>query len=77
MEYDFTLKLKLSEAEGDLDDLVARLRACDCDDALVGLGTPGRIALNFTRDAVSAERAIVSAFADVRQAIPAARLIEV
>ncbi len=47
-----------------------------CDDALVGVGQPGRIALDFTREARSASEAVLSAIKDVQRAIPGARLIE-
>lgn len=76
MEYIFTLKYQLSEEDSDLDDIVERLGAAGCDDALVGVGQPGRIALEFTREAESAEAALVSALADVKRAVPSARLIE-
>ena len=77
MEYDFTLKFKLPDASSDVDDLVERLGMAGCDDALVGIGIPGRVALNFSRSAKTAKAAISSALSDVKQAIPAARLIEV
>jgi predicted DNA-binding transcriptional regulator AlpA len=76
VEYTFTLKYQIVEPGTDLDELVDRLGACGCDDALVGIGLPGRIALEFTREANSAEAAVVSALADVKQAIPTAKLIE-
>lgn len=77
MDYDFTLKFKLPDASSDDDALIEQLGAAGCDDALVGLGIPGRIALNFTRAADSAQAAILSALADVKKAIPSAKLIEV
>ncbi|HEY2862899.1 MAG TPA: DNA-binding protein [Casimicrobiaceae bacterium] len=77
MEYDFTLKFKLATDDVDADLLVERLGEAGCDDALVGVGQPGRIALDFTREAKSAEAAIISALADVKKAIPDARLVEV
>ncbi len=76
MEYVFTLKYQLSDYDCDVDELVERLGAAGCDDALVGLGQPGRIALEFTREAESAEEALVSALANVKTAIPSAKLIE-
>ncbi len=76
MEYIFTLKYRLAEGAGDVDDLVERLGAGGCDDSLIGIGTPGRIALEFTRDAPDARTAMVSALQDVKRAIPTARLIE-
>lgn len=77
MEYSFTLKYKLSDQDCDPDALVERLGAAGCDDALVGVGQPGRLALEFSREASSAEDAIRSALADVKRAIPSVRLIEV
>ena len=77
MEYTFTLKYQLAEDDCDLDALVERLGEAGCDDALVGIGQPGRLALEFTREADSADAAVRSALADVRRAVPSARLIEV
>jgi predicted DNA-binding transcriptional regulator AlpA len=76
MEYTFTLKYQLLDGQCDLDDMMERLGASGCEDALVGMGQSGRIALEFTREAPSAQAAFVSALADVRRAIPDARLIE-
>lgn len=77
MEYFFTLKYQLTEHDRDLDAVVERLGEAGCDDALVGIGQPGRLALEFTRAADSAQVAVRSALADVKRAIPSARLIEV
>lgn len=77
MEYDFVLKFKLAERTVDMNDLVERLGKSGCDDAVVGIGQPGRIALDFTREADSAQQAIISALEDVKRAIPDAELIEV
>lgn len=76
MEYLFTLKYRLAEQDRDMDVLVERLGEAGCDDALVGIGQPGRVALEFTREADSAEAAVRSALADVKRAVPAAQLIE-
>jgi hypothetical protein len=75
MEYDFVLKFKLAEGSADANNLVERLGEAGCDDAVVGTGQPGRIALNFTREADSAQQAIISALEDVRRVIPDAELI--
>jgi len=77
MEYEFTLKYRLAPDDCDADELVERLGAAGCDDALIGIGQPGRIALDFSREARSARAAIVSAMMAVKQAIPTARLFEV
>lgn len=76
MEYTFTLKYQLSDDQYGRDELLERLGAAGCDDATVGVALPGRVALEFVREAPSAHMALVSALADVRRAVPAARLIE-
>jgi hypothetical protein len=77
MDYEFTLKYKLSEKHSDMDVLVEQLAEAGCEDALIGTGQKGRVALNFTRKAPSAKEAMFSALADVRQVIPDATLVEV
>lgn len=75
-QYDFTLRFELGQHDADPEQFVDKLLAAGCDDALIGLGRPGRIALDFTREASSADDAILSALADVQRAIPEAKLIE-
>jgi len=77
MEYEFTLRFRLVPEDGDADELVERLGAAGCDDAVIGVGQPGRVALDFSRAAGSAQAAIVSALRAVKKAIPTARLVEV
>lgn len=74
--YEFTLKYKISEADGDLDAIADLLYANGCDDALIGVGVAGRIALDFSREATSAEEAVFSAHHKVLSVIPDAMLIE-
>ena len=74
-EYEFTLKFGIP-ADLERDTLEARLFEAGCDDALVGTGQHGRLALTFTRDAASAEEAVDGALRDVRRAVPQARLVE-
>lgn len=76
MDYVFTLKYRLPPDETDMDALVERLAEAGCDDSLIGTGLPGRIALEFTREAASAHRALQSALRDVRRAVPGVELIE-
>jgi len=76
VEYDFVLKFRLAKGSARQQDLVERLGKAGCDDAVVGIGQPGRIALDFTREADSAEQAIISALEDVKRAVPDAELIE-
>jgi len=76
VEYIFTLKYQLADHDCDPDALVERLGAAGCDDALVGVGLPGRLALEFSREADGAEEAMRSALSDVKSAVSSARLIE-
>ena len=76
MEYEFTLKFKLADPEMSEDDIHLRLGEAGCTDALVGLGLPGYVGLEFIREAGSAEAAVLSALADVKTALPAAALVE-
>ena len=76
MEYVFTLKYRLATEDCDLDEIVERLGEAGCDDATVGVGQPGRIALLFSREGTSAFEALVSALKDVKRAVPSARLVE-
>ncbi|MBP0021366.1 MAG: DNA-binding protein [Cyanobacteria bacterium SBLK] len=75
-EYDFTLKFALPDDRDSPDDFVESLYAGGCDDALIGVGTQGYIALNFIREASSAYEAISSAIADVKKVIPSVTFIE-
>ncbi|OWJ62589.1 helix-turn-helix transcriptional regulator [Paraburkholderia caledonica] len=76
MEYTFTLKYKLAAQDCDLDAIVERLGEAGCDDATIGVGQPGRLALVFSREGTSALEALVSALSDVKEAVPSARLVE-
>jgi predicted DNA-binding transcriptional regulator AlpA len=75
-EYDFTLKFALRRPDADPDACVEALMREGCDDALIGIGKPGHIALNFIREASSAEEAVISALAAVKRAIPDCRFLE-
>lgn len=76
MEYTFTLKYKLAAQDCNLDAIVERLGEAGCDDATIGVGQPGRLALVFSREGTSALEALVSALGDVKEAVPSARLVE-
>jgi hypothetical protein len=75
-EYDFLLRFDLPDPSVDPERFVESLYEAGCDDATVGIGQQGRIALSFTREAPSATEAVASAIADVRKAIPGAKLVE-
>lgn len=74
-EYEFTLKFSVPEelGKGVIED---RLFEAGCDDALIGVGSKGRLALAFSRQSGSANQAIIGAISDVKRAIPDAKLIE-
>jgi hypothetical protein len=75
-QYDFTLSFALPQKDVDPEVFVEQLYGDGCDDALIGIGQHGRIALDFTREASSAGEAVLSALSDVQRVIPGARLIE-
>ena len=72
MDYEFTLTYRLAAEDSDMEQLVERLGGAGCDDALVGTGRPGRIALNFCCESESARETIRTALADVETALPSA-----
>jgi len=76
MDYQFTLHFRLAHAvelnDADLD----RLFAAGCDDANVGLGNPGHVALAFCRKADTASEALEIATSQVLSALPNAELTE-
>jgi hypothetical protein len=75
-EYDFILKFDLPEKDEDPEQFIDALYEAGYDDASVGIGQKGRIALNFIRQSNFALDAISSAIVDVKKAIPGAKLIE-
>ena len=77
MEFTFTLTYRLAPTDSHVDELVERLAEAGCADALVGIGHPGRIALEFVREAPTARDAVESALRDAQRAMPTATLIEV
>ena len=75
-QYDFTLRFALGKHDDDPESVLERLLKAGCDDALIGIGKPGRIGLAFTREAASAEEAVISALSGVKRAIPDAVFLE-
>jgi hypothetical protein len=76
-EYEFALRFAVPSIEAISDELVDQLCDAGCDDALIGVGHAGRIAMEFARTSDSAHEAILSAIRDVREVLPDAELIEV
>ncbi|WP_394752125.1 helix-turn-helix transcriptional regulator [Crenothrix sp.] len=76
IDYDFTLKFDISALECEPDTFLDQLYEAGCDDAIIGIGRPGRMAMNFTREAKTASEAVLSALSDVQKVLPQAKLIE-
>lgn len=72
-EFDFIIRFAFPPAD-DVERCVEQLYEDGCDDALVGVGHPGYIALDFTREAESALEAISSAIAASNRRFSKARL---
>lgn len=75
-EYEFTLRFDISQVAASIDECVEFLGASGCDDATIGVGIPGRLALMFARESDSAEDAVMTALRDVETALPDAVLVE-
>ncbi|WP_164281196.1 helix-turn-helix transcriptional regulator [Stenotrophomonas indicatrix] len=76
-EFNFTLRYHLPDTSIDQGVLERRLLDAGCGDALPGIGSVARLALEFCREASNAAEAMRSALADVQRAVPSAELIEV
>lgn len=74
-EYIFTLKYRVP-FNASLNALIERLGEAGLTDALPGVGIAGRLGLEFSRDAETAEMAVASAVSDVSACLPEAVLIE-
>ena len=75
--WEFVLKFRLPPDREEPTAWLDALFEVGCDDATVGTGRRGSIALDFSREAVSADAAVRSAIADVLTAIPGAQLTEI
>lgn len=75
-EFEFTLKFVFPDTSVDPESFVDQLGKAGCDDAIIGVGQKGRIALQFSREASSAQEAITNAIKDVKSVIPDSQLIE-
>lgn len=74
--YEFTLKFRLPTVDADPALCMGALAAAGCDDAAIGIGQRGRIALDFSREAADALSGMLSAVQAVKTAIPGAELVE-
>lgn len=76
-EYEFVLRFQLPTHSDQPEAFLDSLYDAGCDDAVVGAGLLGYIALDFAREAANAREAVQSAILDIEKAIPSAKLIEV
>lgn len=74
--FDFRLVFSLPAGAPAPESFVDALYEAGCDDALVGTGEKGTIALDFSRQSTSATEALASAIANVKSAIPGVELVE-
>ncbi len=75
-EFEFTLRFDVSRVASSTDEQLELLPAHGCDDATIGVGIAGRLALAFARDSDTAADAVSSALADVLSALPEATFVE-
>lgn len=76
ISHTFTLRYQLTIDDANHNELVERLGEAGCTDALVGIGQPQCLALQFTRAAESLLDARKTANMDVKRAIPSATLLD-
>lgn len=74
-EYEFILKFRIPH-ECRMNDLIEKLGAEGCTDAVIGTGIAGRLAADFCREAEDAETAVETAIGDIKRAVPDAQFIE-
>jgi hypothetical protein len=73
--FEFTLHFKLPADHQDPSHWLDALFEAGCDDATVGVGRTGFIALDFAREAASPFKALSSAIAAVKRAIPGCEFV--
>jgi hypothetical protein len=76
-EYDFTLKLILLDPTANPENFVEQLGAAGCDDAIIGIGQQGRIALHFYREAENGIAAVYSAIEEVKSVVDNIKSIDI
>lgn len=75
--HDFVLRFALPDPGANPGHFLDALFEAGCDDAVIGIGLAGSVALDFSREAASADVAVRSAIEAVMTAIPDAKLTEV
>ncbi len=75
-EFDFTLVYDISNIIKPLNEIAEILYMSGCEDAIIGIGRAGQVAINFTRESSNALEAVTSAQNNVTSVLPQAKLIE-
>ena len=73
-KYKIGLEFDLPDPQAYAADYIESL--CGCDDAMIGVGTRGKISFHFDREAESYLDAFISAWGDVQRNISGAKLLE-
>ena len=63
-EFQFDVMIRLPQGSPDIEDVLDRLFQAGCDDAVVGLGTPGLLGLSFIREGTDRDEVITGAVRD-------------
>lgn len=77
VEFSFTLMYRVPDTGEDLSAFERCLTESGCDDALLGSGLPGILALRFWREGTAANDVARDTCAQVQKALPEAELIAV
>ena len=75
--HEFVLRFALPDPRADPACFLDALFAAGCDDATIGIGHRGTIALDFSREALDAHAAVRSAIRAATLAMPGARLVQI
>ena len=69
-EFQFEVMIRLPKCCPDVEDVLDRLFQAGCDDAVVGLGTPGLLGLSFIRQGADRETVIAGAVRNALAGLP-------
>lgn len=69
-EFEFDLMIALPAGERDEDDMLDALFEAGCDDAIVGTGASGLVALGFIREGMDADAVITEAVEQALRGLP-------
>lgn len=75
-EFQFDVMIRLPKGNPDIEKVLDRLYEAGCDDAVVGLGTPGLLGLSFIRQGADREAVIAGAVRDALAGLPAGAVVE-